>query len=154
VNPRRRPPAVLRAAGLLLAAAVATEPAIVSAAAEGETLPPDLRTRTDGIDWPGFLGPNRDSKSPETGIRADWAADPPPLLWHLELGEGYAAPSVARGRLFYFTRVRDQALLVVTAARDAALGRAVLPQHPASAAFRDPEPAADMIDAHPPARGA
>ena len=77
-----------------------------------DALPPDLRTRTDGIDWPGFLGPNRDSKSPETGIRRDWATDPPPLAWHVELGEGYAAPSVARGRLFYFTRVRDQARLV------------------------------------------
>ena len=81
-------------------------------AASEDALPPDLRTRTDGIDWPGFLGPNRDSKSPETGIRTDWDSDPPPLAWHVELGEGYAAPSVARGRLFYFTRVRDQARLV------------------------------------------
>ncbi len=82
------------------------------AAAGDDALPPDLRTRADGIDWPGFLGPNRDSKSPETGIRTDWTSDPPPLLWHQELGEGYAAPSVARGRLFYFTRVRDRARLV------------------------------------------
>ena len=50
--------------------------------------------------------------------------------------------------------VRDQAVLVVAAARDAALGRAMLPQHPASAAFRDPEPVADMIDALAAARGA
>jgi len=107
---------VLRAAGVLLTAALATEPAGVALAADGETLPPDLRTRTDGIDWPGFLGPNRDSKSPETGIRTDWASDPPPLLWHLELGEGYAAPSVARGRLFYFTRFGDRARLVAVRA--------------------------------------
>ena len=107
---------MLRAAGLLLAAALATEPADVALAAEGETLPADLRTRTDGIDWPGFLGPNRDSKSPETGIRTDWVSDPPPLLWHLELGEGYAAPSVARGRLFYFTRFGDRARLVAVRA--------------------------------------
>lgn len=107
---------MLRAAGLLLTAALATEPADVALAAEGETLPPDLRTRTDGIDWPGFLGPNRDSKSPETGIRTDWVSDPPPLLWQLELGEGYAAPSVARGRLFYFTRFGDRARLVAVRA--------------------------------------
>ena len=87
-----------------------------AAAGDGETLPPDLRTRTDGIDWPGFLGPNRDSKSPETGIRTDWEANPPPLLWHLELGDGYAAPSVARGRLFYFTRGRDRGRLVAVRA--------------------------------------
>lgn len=96
------------AALLVLLAALA---ASAGAAADGEALPPDLRTRTDGIDWPGFLGPNRDSKSPETGIRTDWAGGLP-LLWHVELGEGYAAPSVARGRLFYFTRVRDTARLV------------------------------------------
>ena len=100
----------------MLTAALATEPADVVLAAEGETLPPDLRTRTDGIDWPGFLGPNRDSKSPETGIRTDWTSDPPPLLWHLELGEGYAAPSVARGRLLYFTRFGDRARLVAVRA--------------------------------------
>ena len=53
-----------------------------------------------------------------------------------------------------FDHVRDQAVFVVAPARDAALGRAMLPQHPASAAFRDPEPVADMIDALAPARGA
>ncbi len=91
--------------------------ASVAAASGSETLPPDLRTRTDGIDWPGFLGPNRDSKSPETGIRTNWSAGGGlPLLWHVELGEGYAAPSVARGRLFYFTRVRDRARLVAVRA--------------------------------------
>ena len=81
-----------------------------------ETLPPDLRTRSDGIDWPGFLGPDRDSKSPETGIRTDWTADPPPLVWHVEVGEGYAAPSVARGRLFHFSRFGDRARLVAVRA--------------------------------------
>ena len=99
-----------------VAAMLLVSVALPAAADGGETRPPDLRTRTDGIDWPGFLGPNRDSKSPERGIRTDWEADPPPLLWHLELGEGYAPPSVARGRLFYFTRVRDRARLVAVRA--------------------------------------
>ena len=62
-----------------------------------------------------------------------------------------AVTAILAGQLDH---VRDQAVLVVAAARDAALGRAVLPQHPAGAAFRDPEPAADMIDALAPARGA
>ena len=43
--------------------------------------------------------------------------------------------------------VRDQAILVVTPARDTALGRTVLSQHPTGPPFRDPEPAADMVDA-------
>jgi len=32
----------------------------------------DLRTRTDGEDWPHFLGPRGDGTSLETGIRKDW----------------------------------------------------------------------------------
>ena len=62
-----------------------------------------------------------------------------------------AVAAVLAGQLDH---VRDQAVLVVTTVRDAALGRAMLPQHPASAAFRDPEPVADMIDALAAARGA
>ncbi len=88
----------------------------VEDAGSRDLLPPDLRTRSDGSDWPGFLGPNRDSKSPETGIRTDWEGDGLPLLWHLELGEGYAAPSVARGRLFHFSRFGDVVRLVAARA--------------------------------------
>ena len=62
-----------------------------------------------------------------------------------------AVTAVLAGQLDH---VRDQAILVVTAARDAALGRAMLSQHPAGPPFRDPKPVADMIDARPPARGA
>ena len=112
MNRRRCPAAAAGATVVLLAANVAILTSSALARGGADALPPDLRVRTDGIDWPGFLGPNRDSKSPETGIRTDWATDPPPLIWRLELGEGYAAPSVARGRLFYFTRFRDQARLV------------------------------------------
>ena len=49
---------------------------------------------------------------------------------------------------------RDQAILVFTATRDTALGRAVLPEHPAGPTLRDPEPVTDMIDVLEAARGA
>ena len=32
-----------------------------------------LRTRSDGGDWPCFLGPTFDGKSTESGIRIDWS---------------------------------------------------------------------------------
>ena len=57
-----------------------------------------------GHDWPGFLGPTGDGKSAETGIARTWPEDGPPILWHLRVGEGYAAPSVAGGRLYLFDR--------------------------------------------------
>ena len=60
-----------------------------------------------GDDWPGFLGPTADGRSRETGIARTWPADGPPLLWQIPVGEGYAAPSVAGGRLYLFDRHGD-----------------------------------------------
>ena len=66
--------------------------------------PPDLGTRPQGVDWPAFLGPERNSRSPETGLAADWSDQEPRVVWQCELGEGYSAPSISRGRLFHFDR--------------------------------------------------
>ncbi|REJ64497.1 MAG: hypothetical protein DWQ31_21455 [Planctomycetota bacterium] len=71
----------------------------------------DLRTRTDGVDWPRFLGPTGDSKSPERGILTEWPAQGPRLVWETRLGTSYAMPSIERGRLFMFDRHGDQARL-------------------------------------------
>jgi outer membrane protein assembly factor BamB len=72
-----------------------------------EELPPDLGTRPSGIDWPDFLGRERNSRSPETGVNADWTARPPRLVWQCPLGASYSAPSISRGRLFHFDRHGD-----------------------------------------------
>jgi outer membrane protein assembly factor BamB len=76
-----------------------------------ETPPPDLRTRKAGSDWPGFLGPTGDSVSAEKGILTPWPKAGPRVVWHRRLGTGYGVPSVSRGRLFVFDRVRDRARL-------------------------------------------
>ncbi|MDX1389776.1 MAG: PQQ-binding-like beta-propeller repeat protein, partial [Acidobacteriota bacterium] len=60
-----------------------------------------------GSDWPAFLGPTGDGKSGETGTFVTWGENGPPLLWHVAVGEGYAAPSVADGRLYLFDRHGD-----------------------------------------------
>src|SRR5258708_5202797 len=64
----------------------------------------DIGTRKQGVDWPKFLGPTTDSKSPEKGIVTTWPETGPRLVWHLKLGEGYCMPVVSRGRLFAFDR--------------------------------------------------
>src|SRR5688500_11357798 len=56
----------------------------VSVSLHAEEPPPNLATRAVGIDWPDFLGPQRDSRSPETGILTDWAAQPPRVVWQCE----------------------------------------------------------------------
>src|ERR1041385_4152833 len=52
-------------------------------------------------DWPQWRGPNRDAASAETGLLKDWPAGGPPLVWKATgVGLGYAAVSVAQGRVF------------------------------------------------------
>src|SRR6188472_2385522 len=102
-------------ASLLLLVLLLT--ARISSAAEPEKdpLPANLGTRKSGVDWPSFLGPTGDGKSPEKGIRTKWrAASEEPglkLVWSKPLGVGYAPPTVSRGRLFLFDRFGDKARL-------------------------------------------
>jgi outer membrane protein assembly factor BamB len=79
---------------------------------------PAPAVRSDGSDWPTFLGPRQDSTSAETGIRTDWGATGPPLLWHVALGEGYAGPAIFGERVYVFDRERDSARLRALRARD------------------------------------
>jgi len=81
---------------------------------------PSLWTRKDGVDWPVFLGPSGNSKSPETGILKEWPADGPRLIWHKRLGTSYGAPTLSRGRLFQFDRFGDKARLYCLAAETGA----------------------------------
>ena len=69
-------------------------------------------------EWASFLGPRRDGTSLErvTG----WGAGGPPLLWEVEVGEGYAQPVVAEGRVIVHHRVGAQ---VHTDCLDAETGR-------------------------------
>jgi outer membrane protein assembly factor BamB len=100
------------------AAPVAVEPAsaggegTVDAAPADSSLPPDLGTRKAGVDWPRFLGPTADSVSPEKGILTAWSADSPRVLWDKKPGTGYSVPSISRGRMFLFDRIRDRARLM------------------------------------------
>ena len=52
-------------------------------------------------DYPQWRGPDRSGVSRETGLLREWPKDGPKLLWQLkDIGEGYATPSVAGGRIF------------------------------------------------------
>src|SRR5438067_13375373 len=76
-----------------------------------EELPPSLWTRKAGVDWPAFLGPTGDSVSPEKGLRTPWPKDGPRIVWQKRVLAGYAPPTVSRGRLFVFDRIRDRVRL-------------------------------------------
>ncbi len=69
--------------------------------------PPSLATRTQGSDWPRFLGATYDGKSPEQGIGRDWSEGKLKTRWHARLGTSYGIGSVADGRYFQLDRVGD-----------------------------------------------
>ena len=56
-------------------------------------------------DWPQFLGPNRDSASPE---KVPVWKEKPKELWKQPVGEAHSSPVVAGGVVFCFYKVKDQ----------------------------------------------
>ena len=46
-------------------------------------------------DWPQFQGPRGDGTSAERGLRREWPAEGPPVLWRAKIKMGWSAPSVA-----------------------------------------------------------
>jgi outer membrane protein assembly factor BamB len=82
-----------------------------SAETGAKELPADLWTRKTGDDWPAFLGPTGDSVSREKGILKDWPKGGPRVVWQQPLGIGYSMPTVSRGRLFVFDRIRNRCRL-------------------------------------------
>jgi len=50
---------------------------------------------SDTPPWPSFRGPNRDNIAP------DFRWNNPRLLWRIEVGDGHAAPVIAKGRIAF-----------------------------------------------------
>jgi outer membrane protein assembly factor BamB len=70
-----------------------------------------LPARVIPADWPTFLGPTADSKSPETGIITPWPKEGLKLIWQKKLGVSYGMPSISKGKLYQFDRIGDEATL-------------------------------------------
>jgi hypothetical protein len=51
-------------------------------------------------EWPGFRGPDRDSRVQGTSISTDWEASPPDELWRSSVGPGCASFAVHGNLLF------------------------------------------------------
>ena len=77
--------------------------------------------------WTIFGGPNRDGRSPETGLLQSWSEGGPPLLWKaIGIGNtrdsGYSSVTVADGRVFTAGNVGDDAVYAYVFALDEATG--------------------------------
>jgi outer membrane protein assembly factor BamB len=69
----------------------------------GEGKPADLPGA-----WPQFRGPNRDGIGTEsTPLLRTWPQSGPRELWSIEVGEGYAGPVVAQGRVYLMDYDRE-----------------------------------------------
>lgn len=80
-----------------------------------------LAAAAPGSDWPQWRGPSRDGMAPALASRTTWPRALSPA-WRVPAGAGYAAPVVAGGRVFLFSRVGEEETLQ---ALDLASGRSV-----------------------------
>lgn len=55
-------------------------------------------------DWPQFLGPDRNSKSPQKGLLRSWPEKGPDVLWSVDVGIGYGGPVVKDGKVYLLDR--------------------------------------------------
>ena len=55
-------------------------------------------------DWPQYLGPGRNSTSPEKGLLRSWPEKGPEVLWTVAVGIGYGGPVVKDGKVYLLDR--------------------------------------------------
>ena len=55
-------------------------------------------------DWPQYLGPDRNSISPEKGLLRSWPEEGPKALWTVTVGRGYGGPVIKDGKVYLLDR--------------------------------------------------
>jgi RNA polymerase sigma factor (sigma-70 family) len=92
--------------GLVATSRPGAEPSVPALAQEQEP----ARTPVEAADWPQWRGPNRDGVVQGVTVPAKW----PRTLreeWTVPVGKGVASPVVAGGKLYVFTRQKDDEFL-------------------------------------------
>ena len=65
-------------------------------------------TSLGASDWPQLLGPTRDAVYAGPLLAEHWPNEGPPVVWKLDVGEGYSSPVLAEGLLIQCHRLDDQ----------------------------------------------
>jgi outer membrane protein assembly factor BamB len=55
-------------------------------------------------DWPQFLGPERNSTSPQKGILHSWPEKGPEVLWTVDVGIGFGGPVIKDSKVYLLDR--------------------------------------------------
>ena len=61
-------------------------------------------TSLQAQDWPQYLGPDRNSTSPQENILRSWPGSGPEVLWTVEAGLGNGGPIVKDGKIYFLDR--------------------------------------------------
>ncbi len=59
-------------------------------------------------DWPQFLGPDRNSFSPQKNLLRVWPETGPEVLWAVNVGIGYGGPVVKNGKVYMLDRIDEE----------------------------------------------
>ena len=59
-------------------------------------------------EWPQFLGPSRNGVYAGAPLNTVWPKEGPPVVWKMNVGQGFSSPVVAKGRLILFHRIQNQ----------------------------------------------
>lgn len=106
----------------LLALVVAVSAALtVPATASAQIFKRNKKTTSKDApaEWNQWRGPNRDGKSPDTGLLKEWPSGGPPLAWKATgIGEGLSSVSVFGGRIFTMGEFDGESYLLALNAED------------------------------------
>jgi len=89
-----------------------------------------------GIPWTQWGGPNRNFQTEAAGLKDQWPASGPRVIWKRSLGDGYSSPAVENDTLYtMYGRPREE----VVVACDVATGK-TLWEHSTSMTFQSDAP--------------
>ena len=61
-------------------------------------------TNPSSMEWPQFLGPERNSTSSDTGLMRSWPSSGPKVLWSVNVNKGYGGPVIKDGKIYLLDR--------------------------------------------------
>jgi outer membrane protein assembly factor BamB len=74
------------------------------------------------VDWPQFLGPDRNGTYSGPPLSETWGASGPKVVWRKQVGQAFAGPAVVQGRVLLFHRVGNEEVLESLDAKTGAPG--------------------------------
>jgi outer membrane protein assembly factor BamB len=78
-----------------------------------------LPSEAHAADWPQWRGPQRNGKSPDTGLLGEWPEGGPPLEWRVSgLGGGFSSVAVAGKRIYTMGDLGDAQYVIALSRAD------------------------------------